>query len=167
MLHISGVNYESFTDGEGCRCTIFVSGCLHGCPGCQNPGTWSFNAGEPVTQDLIDKINTEIDKRPFLSGVTISGGDPIYSFSEVCNMIDKLHVPHNNIWMYTGFSWEELMRAFKDQHIKMLRKFDVVVDGPYAKALRDTTLQFRGSKNQRIIDVKKSLDQNDIVLYNP
>lgn len=162
MLYISGVNYESFTDGEGCRCTIFVAGCKHRCPGCQNPGTWSFTSGEPLTDELLEHINSEIQKRPFLNGITISGGDPIYSANEVHQMIKKINVPHNNIWLYTGFTWEELTKTVD---IEFLKNISVVVDGPYIKMLRDTSLQFRGSKNQRLIDVQQSISQNKIVLY--
>lgn len=148
-MNISGVEFESMVDGEGCRCTIFVSGCDHHCKGCQNPSTWDHCSGIPLTQNMIDYINAELDKRPFLSGVTFSGGDPFYHINEVVEMKHKLHIPKNNTWIYTGFTLEELQKNFDMNMVK--KEFDVIVDGRYVEELRDITLPFRGSSNQKII----------------
>lgn len=82
-MNIAGINFESFCDGEGCRCVIFVSGCKHGCKGCHNKETWDFNYGTPISDDIIKRINEEVAKRPFVKGYTISGGDPVYSWDDV------------------------------------------------------------------------------------
>lgn len=163
MLNIAGIDYESFTDGEGCRCTIFISGCEHRCPNCHNPETWDFNYGTPLTEELVNEINHQLDKRPFLSGITISGGDPVYSLSGVMWLINKLHIPNDNIWMYTGFTWDEVVKRMP---FTSLEKFNVIVDGLYDDSLRDITLKFRGSSNQRLIDVKKTLESGSIVLFD-
>ena len=147
MLHIAGIDYESIADAEGVCCTIFFSGCKHRCPGCHSPDTWDFNYGKPVDQDLIDEINRQIDKRPFLNGLVLSGGDPMYSAKEICDLIEKLHIPNNNIWCYSGFTIEEIL---EDEDMKaLLNKCSVLVDGPFKIDQRNVSLKFRGSANQR------------------
>lgn len=110
-MYISGVDYESIADGEGVRTTIFVSGCKHKCYGCHSPDTHSFTNGTEVTDEIIDLINSEMDKRKFLSGITLSGGDPMYSAAECAELLDKLHIPHNNVWIYSGFTYEEIKKT--------------------------------------------------------
>lgn len=150
-------------DGEGVRAVLFISGCLHNCPYCHSPQTHSFTFGKEVNQELIDEINTEINKRPYISGITLSGGDCMYSPVETIKFLKKLNIPHNNIWCYTGFTFEEIVQN-KNQ-FQLLKHIDVLVDGLFEYANRDISLAFRGSTNQRIIDVKQSLKQNGIVLY--
>ena len=147
MLHIAGIDYESIADAEGVCCTLFFSGCNHHCPGCHSPDTWDFNYGKPVDQDLIDEINRQIDKRPFLNGLVLSGGDPMYSAKEICELLPKLHIPNNNIWCYSGFTIEEILAD--DNMRALLNKCSVLVDGPFKIEQRDVTLKFRGSSNQR------------------
>lgn len=159
-MNITGINYESFADGVGCRCTIFISGCRHGCKGCHNKETWDFNCGVPVSDSLIKAINEEIDKRPFIDGITLSGGDPVYSMNDVLNFINKIH-HKNNIWLYTGFTWEELIQTFD---AKTLKTFNVIVDGMFVEEKRDIRLAFRGSSNQRIIDVQKTINNNNQII---
>ena len=163
MIHLSGVHYESFADAEGVSCVLFFSGCNHKCPGCHSPHTHSFDSGALLADDLIDTINQEIDKRPFLNALVLSGGDPMYSASEIIHILPKLHIPNNNIWVYSGFTYEEIVRepAMK----ALLEQCNVLVDGPFDARLRDVTLTWRGSSNQRVIDVKKSLEQGTVVLY--
>lgn len=161
-LHIGGIDYESISDGEGCRCTIFISGCCHNCKGCHNADCHDFNYGELVTDALIDEINQELDKRPYLSGITISGGDSMFSAYETLKFIKALHVPKNNIWIYSGFTYAEIVR---DKYkLELLEMCDVLVDDRFEIDKRDVTLKFCGSSNQRIIDVKKSLEENKVVL---
>lgn len=162
-LYISGINYESIADGEGCRATIFISGCTKKCVGCQSPNTHSFTNGIKVDSKLIKKINQEIQERPFLSGITLSGGDPMESPIQVLNLIKKLVIPHNNIWCYTGEIFENIIKD-KDK-LELLHQTNVIVDGPYIDSLRDISLKMRGSSNQRIIDVQKSLEQGKVVLW--
>lgn len=163
-LHISGIDYESITDGEGCRCTIFISGCLHNCIGCQNIKTHNFYYGKVVDDNLIDEINYELKKRPYLSGITISGGDCMYSSIETLELINKLYIPKNNIWLYTGFSFNEII--VNSNMFNLLKKCNVLVDGRFEVNKRDVTLKFRGSSNQRIIDVKESIKKGEVVLWN-
>lgn len=162
-MYLCGVNFESMVDGEGVRAVLFISGCLHNCPYCHSPQTHSFTFGKEVNQELIDEINTEINKRPYISGITLSGGDCMYSPVETIKFLKKLNIPHNNIWCYTGFTFEEIVQN-KNQ-FQLLKHIDVLVDGLFEYANRDISLAFRGSTNQRIIDVKQSLKQDGIVLY--
>jgi anaerobic ribonucleoside-triphosphate reductase activating protein len=162
-MYLCGVNFESMVDGEGVRAVLFVSGCLHNCPYCHSPQTHSFTFGREVNQELIDNINSEMDKRPYISGITLSGGDCMYSPVETMKLLKKLHIPHNNVWCYTGFTYEEIINN-KNQ-AQLLRYVDVLVDGKFDYRKRDITLAFKGSTNQRIIDVKKSLKYNEVKLY--
>lgn len=162
-MYLCGVNFESMVDGEGVRAVLFVSGCLHNCPYCHSPQTHSFTFGREVNQELIDNINSEMDKRPYISGITLSGGDCMYSPVETMKLLKKLHIPHNNVWCYTGFTYEEIINN-KNQ-AQLLRYVDVLVDGKFDYRKRDITLAFKGSANQRIIDVKKSLKCNEVKLY--
>ena len=148
MLYISGINYESIADAEGVVCTIFISGCKHHCKGCHSKDTWDFKNGKLLDDDLIKQINTEIDKRSFLSGLVLSGGDPMYSAREVHEMIQKIHIPNNNIWCYSGFLFEEIQQD-EDKKL-LLNDCNVLIDGQFELDKRDVSLNFRGSSNQRI-----------------
>lgn len=163
MLHISGVNYESIADAPGVCCVIFVSGCKHQCEGCHSPETHDFNYGLPATDELIESINVEIRKRPYLSGLVLSGGDPMYSAKEVNDLLDKLVIPNNRIWCFTGFRFEQLLQNTEQR--KLLERIEVLVDGPFDRNQRDVTLNYRGSRNQRLIDVRKALNQHRTSLY--
>lgn len=162
-MYLCGVNFESMVDGEGVRAVIFISGCLHNCPYCHSPQTHSFTYGVEVNQELIDEINAEITKRPYISGITLSGGDCMYSPVETLKLIKKLNIPHNNIWCYTGFTFEQLIK--NNNQLQLLKHINVLVDGRFEYSKRDITLAFKGSSNQRIIDVKQSLKQGEIILY--
>lgn len=164
MVKLAGIKYESFVDASGVSCVLFFSGCLHNCCGCQSPQTHDFNYGIEITDGVIDSINEEIKKRPFLSALVLSGGDPMYSPLDVLHIIDRIDIPNNQVWCYTGFTIEEIMQD--SRKIKLLKRCSVLVDGPYIDSLRDITLPFRGSTNQRLIDVQKSLSEGTIVLYD-
>lgn len=148
MLHISGVNYESIADADGVACTIFFSGCKHYCNGCHSKDTWDFNYGIPVSEELIKNINEEIDKRPFLSALVLSGGDPMYSAKDILKILPKIHVPNNTIWCYSGFLLEEIQAD--DQMKKLLDKCKVLIDGKFEIDKRIVNAGFFGSSNQRI-----------------
>lgn len=167
-MNIAGINYESINDGEGVRTTIFVSGCSHKCPNCHNPQTHDINYGVKFTNELQNEIISNIEKRPFISGITLSGGDPLHynNVVDVFNLIVKLKnkFPNKNIWIYTGYKFESLLDDASRRRI--VEMCDVLVDGRYIDELRDLTLRFRGSSNQRVIDVKESLKANKIALYN-
>jgi anaerobic ribonucleoside-triphosphate reductase activating protein len=162
-LHIAGVNYESFADADGVSCVIFFSGCHHHCNDCHSKITHDFNYGQLVTTELINEINMEIDKRPFLNCLVLSGGDPMYSANEIYNLLSELHIPNNKLWCFSGFTYEEI-RARSDMN-KLLRECDVLVDGKFESNKRDITLRFRGSSNQRLIDVQKSLEKKEVMLW--
>lgn len=163
MVRLIGCSYESFVDAEGVSCVLFISGCKHNCIGCHSPQTHDFNYGIEITDELIDKINEQIDKRPFLNALVLSGGDPMYSAKELLFILDKIHIPNNNLWCYTGFVIEEIQSDFYMN--KLLQRCSYLVDGLFDINKRDITLQFKGSSNQRVIDVKRTLQTREIVLY--
>jgi anaerobic ribonucleoside-triphosphate reductase activating protein len=162
-MYLCGANYESIADGICVRTTLFISGCLHNCYKCQSPQTHSFTYGREVDEKMINQINSEIKKRPFLSGITLSGGDCMYSPLETLKLIKKLYIPHNNIWCYTGFTYEKLLQ--NSNQYQLLKEINVLVDGKFDFKNRDVTLLFRGSANQRIIDVQQSITNNEIILW--
>lgn len=162
MVRLSGIHYESFVDAKGVSCVLFISGCKHNCYKCHSPQTHNFNNGIVLNDILISQINEEIDKRPFLNALVLSGGDPMYSAKELLSILDKLHIPNNTIWCYTGFTIEEILQ---DENMSaLLKRCDYLVDGMFEADKRDITLPFRGSSNQRLIDVKRTLNENRVVL---
>lgn len=137
-------------DGPGFRTSIYFAGCRHKCPGCHNPQSWDFDAGQDMDIDEIIDIVREED-----FNVTFSGGDPLYHPDEVVELSRRIVLEHHNVWLYTGFTVEQIL---DDDKLRCaLRYIDTVVDGPFIEALRDPDLTFRGSSNQRIIPVS-SLD---------
>ena len=163
MLKLAGYDFESFADADGVSCVLFFSGCRHSCKGCHSPQTHDFNYGLEITDKVIDKINEEIDKRPFLNALVLSGGDPMYSAKEILSMLPKLHIPNNNIWCYSGFKFEEIQKD--PDMMALLEKCTCLIDGMFNIEKRDVSLKFRGSSNQRVINIKESLKQNKVVLY--
>ena len=180
-MNIAGIDYESINNGYGTRAVIYVSGCSHKCIGCHNPETHDVNYGVTCTKTLQDEIIHNIRQRPFICGITFSGGDPLHSNNvvDVLNFITiiKTQLPNKDIWLYTGYTWDQIFYPVitdnfdieRDQIIdcrkKIVKMCDIIVDGPYIESQRDITLPFRGSTNQRIIDVKQSLAQNQIIQY--
>ena len=150
-------------DGDGVRVTLFVSGCSHRCKGCHNPESWDAFGGKEFTEETIERIEKLLD-RDFVDGLTLSGGDPLFlqnrlEITKLCKRI-KEKFPEKTIWLYTGYEYEEV------KALEVFDYVDVVVDGPFKIDLRDVSLAFRGSPNQRIIDVKKSKKQEKIVTLN-
>lgn len=156
-MNISGIIYDSIVDGEGIRNTLFISGCNHYCKGCHNPNLWDFNYGEEFSKEkqlnFIDKCKNNI----LLDGITLSGGDPMYSAKELLDFIQlyKQELPNHTIWIYSGFTHEEIVN--NKEMDKLLQLCDVLVDGKYDYELKDTTLKFRGSSNQNIIYLNNSI----------
>ena len=174
-MNIAGINYESVNDGDGVRTVIYVSGCHWKCLKCHNSDAQDINYGIPFTYELFDEIIDNIEKRPFVTGITLSGGDPLNDNNviDVLNFVVKFKrkFPDKTIWLYTGYTWEQIrhpinMKDFNPYREKILYFCDVLVDGKYIDRLRDVTLKFCGSSNQRVIDVQKSLKENKTVLYN-
>lgn len=162
-MNVAGINFESVVDGEGVRVVVFVSGCLHNCKGCHNPASHSFTAGQPFTQELQDEIIAYIKKTPFISGLTLSGGDPMYSAKEITPFIERLRkdVKDISVWIYSGFRFEEILE--NSEMFDLLKLCDVLVDGEFVLEQRDITLSYKGSKNQRIIDVQRSISTEQVV----
>lgn len=165
MTNIIGINFESIVDGDGVRVVIFFSGCNHHCKGCHNPETHDFNAGRLFSTELQKQIAEYVRETPFISGVTLSGGDPMYSAESIIPFLKELKSlsPASTIWVYSGFTYEEIVA---DPSMReLLQMCDVLVDGPFILEQRDITLSYRGSQNQRIIDVQASQKAGEIVLY--
>lgn len=147
-MRIMDIYHNSVVDGEGLRTVIFVSGCKHHCKGCHNKESWNFNAGRDMT---IDEIVEECLSDE-LSDVTISGGDPFYQLDDLLELVTKLKSANKNIWVYTGFMIEELIKIETCKLI--LESIDVLVDGLFELEKRDTSLYWRGSSNQRVMRLK-------------
>lgn len=148
-------------DGPGLRTSIYLAGCDHRCPGCHNPSTWPFDAGEDMPcAELLQRIDDNEQD------VTFSGGDPMYQAEALLPLLKELRSRHIGVWLYTGFTYEEILQAGGAMR-HVLDYIDVLVDGPYIERLRDTTLLFRGSSNQRLIDVAASLHSNTLKEYTP
>lgn len=162
-IQLMRIVVDTTVDGPGWRTSIYCAGCHHACQGCHNPETWSFTAGESRSiDDIIEELKTTE------GNITFSGGDPMYqaeAFTELARRIrEKLH---RTIWCYTGFRYEEVVAD--PEMSKMLPYLEVLVDGPFVMAERNINLLFRGSNNQRLIDVQKSLSTGQVVeyLYQP
>lgn len=162
-MRLAGTISDSIVDGPGIRYVIFFQGCSHKCKGCQNPHTHDFNGGYYIsTDDLLQTIPTN----SMLSGVTLSGGDPLDQLEDCADLVVRLKKQNINIWLYTGYTYEELI-AKKDSQIDIiLRNIDVLVEGPFIVSQRSWDLNYKGSKNQRIIDMPETILQNHIVLYS-
>ena len=162
-IRIFGIIRESIVDGPGFRFVVFCQGCAHACEGCHNPESWDFNGGYDCE---ITKIINAIDENPMLDGVTFSGGDPIYQAEAFYTLAAELKKRNLNIMLYTGSTYEELLEMCeKDHWVKdLLGLTDILVDGRFELANRDLTLQFRGSSNQRIINMNKTRSEGRIVL---
>lgn len=162
-INMAGVVANSIVDGPGLRTTYFAQGCPHHCDGCHNPETWEFGVGTPVeTEDLA-----EIARRdPLCRGVTFSGGEPFAQAEGFCELAEKLSSEGYEIASYSGYTFEQLLKG-SDAQKKLLSLLDVLVDGPFVLGRRSLELAFRGSSNQRIIDVQKSLAAGEVIPAPP
>lgn len=162
MLNISGVIFDSIVDGPGMRATVFTQGCSHNCKGCHNPQTHSFKEDICFDEEKQKKFFEDVRKDPLITGLTISGGDPFDNdLNELSNFISryKKTFPLHDVWLYTGYTIEQLFSmAEYNKNIKsILVMADVIVDGEYIDELKDLSLSFRGSQNQRIIKLRSDL----------
>lgn len=160
-IRIHNIVYGTSVDGPGLRTSVYGAGCIHHCPGCHNPQTWDPEGGElrDIQQLAQEIVNEEMD-------VTFSGGDPMFqaeAFTRLARAIK--HMAPLNIWCYTGYRIEALLH--NPTHLALLKEVDVLVDGPFVQAQRDISLLFRGSSNQRLIDVKATLREGRVVLFTP
>lgn len=161
-ISLSGVTGDSIVDGPGLRLTIFTQGCLHHCPGCHNPQTHDPDGGSWADTDDILAAAAE---NPLLDGITLSGGDPFLQPVPCLALAEGAHKIGLNVWTYTGYTWEALLEENDAEKLALLKETDVLVDGPFLLAERSLELQFCGSRNQRLIDVKKSLAEGKVVLW--
>lgn len=157
MINIAGIEAESVVDGEGWRFAIFTQGCKHHCKNCHNPQTWDMRGGTQMSIDeLVDTIEEAFKENILMDGVTLTGGDPLYQPDATFSLCKKLKDLDINIWLYTGFTYEEIT---KDEKLMSIMKYiDVLVDGPFIESLKSLELEYRGSSNQRILDMKKTLE---------
>lgn len=146
-------------DGPGLRTSIYVAGCRHCCKECHNPQTWDFNAGTPMT---VSEIMTAVEENGF--NVTLTGGDPLYSIAQLLPLVKEIHDAGYTIWLYTGFTFEQALQLPGAK--ELMRYVEAVVDGQFEIDKRDISLLFRGSSNQRIIDVQSSLSSGKIELMS-
>ena len=163
-MRIAGIVRESIVDGPGIRFAVFCQGCPHHCRGCHNPETHDFQGGEDVS---IHRILEEIDKNPLLKGVTFSGGEPLCQTPAFAALAEEVKKRGLTITLFTGYTLEQLVEIAKgDPDLRrIMRCTDLLIDGPYIERERDLTLQFRGSRNQRLIDLPKTREQGRIVFW--
>ena len=163
-LRLAGIVRESIVDGPGIRFTVFCQGCPHDCPDCHNPETHDFAGGVDCS---TDRLMEEIEKDPLLAGVTFSGGEPFCQAEMFTELAEKVREKGLSVTVFSGYTYEQLLAmAEKDVHVKRLLELtDLLIDGPFVKAQRDLTLQFRGSRNQRLIDMKKTREAGKVVLW--
>ena len=161
-ISLSGVTGDSIVDGPGLRLTIFTQGCLHHCPGCHNPQTHDPEGGSWAdTEDIL----AAAAENPLLDGITLSGGDPFLQPVPCLALAEGAHKIGLNVWTYTGYTWEALLEENDAEKLALLKETDVLVDGPFLLAERSLELRFCGSRNQRLIDVKKFLAEEKVVLW--
>lgn len=164
QIRLAGIEPESIVDGPGYRIAVFVQGCPHNCPGCHNPETHDMNGG---TVKDTEEIIALLGKSPLVRGLTLSGGEPMMQPVPLARIASAAREKGMNVWCYTGFTLEALLAEGREDRMALLREIDVLVDGPYLSHERSLDLLYCGSKNQRLIDMKKTLDMGGIQLYVP
>ncbi len=172
-MNVAEIKTNDIANGEGVRTSLFVSGCRHHCPDCFNEIAWDFSYGKPWSEETEQEILDSMAP-PWIAGLSLLGGEPFEpeNQKELLKLLKdfKNRYPQKNVWCYSGFTFEEITgkkasRAFTDISVEMLKYIDILVDGKFNKELKNIMLKFRGSENQRVIDVKKTLESSEIVLY--
>lgn len=161
-IRVFGIEGDSIVDGPGIRLAVFTQGCIHNCEGCHNPESHDPNGGKIIDTDRIIKFASE---NPLYDGVTLTGGDPFYQpvpCAVIAEGVKKLGL---NVWTFTGYTWEQIMNSGNEDFMRLLKASDVLVDGRFEKDKRSLELKFKGSTNQRTIDVKASLEKGGVVLW--
>jgi anaerobic ribonucleoside-triphosphate reductase activating protein len=156
------ITKNDIANGPGVRVGLWTAGCKCHCKGCHNPSTWNFRTGKPFSMDSLNKLFSALDK-PYIQGLTITGGNPLDNAPEIL-MISKRfkeRFPDKDLWIYSGYTYEEIIQNEIFECI--LEYVDVLVDGPYIEEQRDISLKFRGSRNQRLINIKETLKQGKII----
>lgn len=164
QIRLAGVEPESIVDGPGYRFAVFTQGCLHGCPGCHNPQTHDVCGGY-----LADtgEIAARLCDNPLVRGVTLSGGEPMMQAAALCEIARAAHEKGLDVWCYTGYTLEALLEEGREDRLRLLRLVDVLVDGPYIARERSLDIAYRGSKNQRLIDMPRTLREGRVYPYTP
>lgn len=170
-MNYGRINTTDIANGLGVRVSLFVSGCRHHCKGCFNPETWNFNYGDKYTSETEDYILNAVSKS-YISGITLLGGDPFEpeNQKDLLDLLIKVRkIKGKDVWCYTGYAYEGIMSPNSiirtPYTMDLLNSIDVLVDGEFIEGLKDITLKFKGSSNQRVIDVKESLKSNEIAIY--
>lgn len=181
-MNYHNLTYPDMLNGDGLRVVLWLSGCSHHCYNCQNSQTWEPNSGVLFDENSKIELFNELEK-DYISGLTLTGGDPLYenNLEDVLSLIEEIRVslPEKSIWIYTGYTWEELFSTSYSKDFicttttdrnaiyrqQIIKNVDVLVDGRYIDSQRDITLKWRGSSNQRVIDVQKSLEKGEVILW--
>ena len=161
-MRYHNITKDDMLNGDGLRVVLWVSGCSHKCKGCHNPITWDPKCGLEFDESARNEIFTELDK-DYVSGITFSGWDPLHpanvvEVTELAATIRQIY-PHKTIWLYTGYLWDEV------KYLDIVQYVDILIDGKFVEELKDNNLHWKGSSNQNVIDVKKSLRTGEIVIY--
>jgi anaerobic ribonucleoside-triphosphate reductase activating protein len=171
-MNYATIKTHDIANGPGVRVSLFVSGCTHHCKGCFNPETWNFNYGEPYTPEVEEQIMEALSPW-YIRGLSLLGGEPFEpqnqpALVELVKKVKRLY-PEKTIWCYSGYDFEKDILAGRlgdwDTTNELIRHIDVLVDGEFVEAKKDLSLRFRGSSNQRVIDVPKSLEEDQVVLW--
>lgn len=164
-IRLSGIAYESLVNGPGMRRVFFSQGCKHNCKGCFNQDTHDFNGGEDRNMDMLIESVLE---NPMIKGVTFSGGDPLEQADKFAYMAKSFKDNNLNVWCYTGYTYEYIIehKDYKSGWNELINNIDVLVDGKFEQEKMQEGLKFRGSTNQRIIDIKESLNSGNLVIIN-
>ena len=173
-MNYADIKYCDVANGKGVRVSLFVSGCTHHCKGCFNEETWNFHYGKPFTEETEEQVLNYLDKA-YIAGLSLLGGEPFEHVNQqgILPLLRKVKArfPEKNIWCYSGYLFDEELkkesRARCEYTDEMLSMLDVLVDGRFEEDKKNITLLFRGSENQRLIDVKKSLEQDQVVEWKP
>lgn len=160
MLYLAGIAGDSIVDGPGIRTTFFAQGCPHHCEGCHNPETWDFSGGTEMDEEALVEI---VKANPLCRGVTFSGGEPFSQAEGFARLAKLLKGRGYEVASYTGYTFEALLTGTNAQKT-LLKSLDILIDGPFLMAERSLELNFRGSRNQRIINVQKSLEKGEVVM---
>lgn len=162
-MRYHNITKDDMLNGDGLRAVLWLSGCEHACKGCHNPITWDVNGGIEFDNTARNELFDLLEK-DYISGVTFSGGDPLHpaNINEVSLLINEIRetFPEKTIWLYTGYDWDEI------KMFPFIKNIDVLVDGEFVQELKDEKLHWKGSSNQNVIDVKKSLEAGQIVLHD-
>ena len=175
-MNYHNITYPDMNNGDGLRVVLWLSGCSHHCYNCQNHQTWDVNSGIPFDESAKEELFRELDK-DYISGLTLSGGDPLHeaNLDGVLDLVNEIRLlfPNKSIWIYSGYRWSEIFNdgvyltkecaGWKRREI--VKKCTVMVDGRYIDSQRNPSKKWAGSDNQRVVDIRKSLEQNKVILY--